>query len=96
MLAFRKSNAIHYLLFEKSSVLRYCLLLEKQRHFLFAFRKAKRELLYEKMLRVGLLPLFKAPILISEGHQKSDARHPLSKLVESSKNSWSEKSPSRE
>jgi len=73
MFAYRKSNATHYLLFEKSSILRYCLLLEKQRHLLFAFRKANSELLYEKMLRVGLLPLFKAPILISKGHQKSDA-----------------------
>jgi len=65
-------------------------------HLLFAFRKAKHELLYEKMLRVGLLPLFKDPSLISKDHQKSDARHPLSKLVEYSKKSWSEKPPSRE
>jgi len=65
-------------------------------HLLFAFRKAKHELLYEKMLRVGLLPLFKDPLLISKDHQKSDARHPLSKLVEYSNKSLSEKPPSRE
>ena len=70
----------------------YCLLLEKAMPLI----KVKYELLYERMLHVGLLSLFKAPLPFSKRHQKSDARHPLLKLVESSKNSWSEKSPSRE